>query len=159
MIHFPCKLLVRWNGLSTRAVDIDTIWRICMIMQLHFKNFIIDYHKSTLLSQHCGRVLGFSMHRPENHWPGICSVPASDITNAELIKIPPTVTIHILLSTGCNKTNFNAGWDNRLYTQYSKLDKLLGVTAYVLSGLSISLGIIMETRARTMTVGNVPWKK
>ena len=29
---FMQKLLGRWNGLSTCAIVIDAIWRLCMIM-------------------------------------------------------------------------------------------------------------------------------
>ena len=37
------------------------------------------------------------LHQHEDQWPEMCSIPASDISNAELIK-KPTVTTHILLS-------------------------------------------------------------
>ena len=51
----------------------------------------------------------------------MCSVPASDITNAKLIKKP----------TVANKTKLPMLDEIIDSTQYSKLDKLLGVTAYV----------------------------
>ena len=57
-------------------------------------------------------------------------IPASDITNAELIK-KPTVTTHTLLNTNCNKSP--PLLDEIIdCTRYSKMDKLLCVTAYVL---------------------------
>ena len=85
-----------------------------------------------------GRV---SMHRHENQWIGMCSIPISDITNAEVIKMP-TDTLHFLLGTVCNKTNIPILDEVIDCTQYSKL---VGVITYVLSGLSISLDIIMKS--------------
>ena len=76
------------------------------------------------------------LHQHEDQWPNMCSIPASDITNAELIK-KPTVTTHILLNTGCNKIKFPMLDEIIDCTQYSKLDKLLGVTAYVLRFVNI----------------------
>ena len=70
------------------------------------------------------------LYLPEDQWPNRHNIPASEITNAELIKIP-TVTTHILLNANCNK---NPPLLDEIIdcTRYSKLEKLLGVTAYVL---------------------------
>ena len=58
------------------------------------------------------------------------NIPASDITNAELVK-NPTVTTYTLLNTNCNKSP--PLLDEIIdCTRYSKMDKLLCVTAYVL---------------------------
>ena len=76
------------------------------------------------------------LYQREDQWPDMCNIPASDITNAELIK-KPTVTTHILLSAGCNKTKFPMLDEIIDCTRYSKLDKLLGVTAYVLRFVNI----------------------
>ena len=76
------------------------------------------------------------LYQREDQWPDMCNIPASDITNAELIK-KPTVTTHILLSAGCNKRKFPMLDEIIDCTRYSKLDKLLGVTAYVLRFVNI----------------------
>ena len=76
------------------------------------------------------------LYQREDQWPDMCNIPASDITNAELIK-KPTVTTHILLSAGCDKTKFPMLDEIIDCTRYSKLDKLLGVTAYVLRFVNI----------------------
>ena len=67
---------------------------------------------------------------PEDQWPNMNNIPASEITNAELVK-KPIVTTRILLNTNCNK---NPPLLDEIIdcTRYSKLDKLLYVTAYVL---------------------------
>ena len=76
------------------------------------------------------------LYQRKDQWPDMCNIPASDITNAELIK-KPTVTTHILLSAGCNKTKFPMLYEIIDCTRYSKLDKLLSVTAYVLRFVNI----------------------
>ena len=70
------------------------------------------------------------LYLPEDQWPNMHNIPASDITNAELVK-NPTVTTHTLLNTNCNKSP--PLLDEIIdCTRYSKMDKLLCVTAYVL---------------------------
>lgn len=63
------------------------------------------------------------------------NIPASEIINAELVK-KPTVTTHILLNANCNK---NPPLLDEIIdcTRYSKLDKLLCVTAYVLRFVNV----------------------
>ena len=71
------------------------------------------------------------LYLPEDQWPNVQNIPANEITNAELIK-KPTVTTHVLLNVDRAKGNWPMLDEIIDCSRYSKLDKLLCVTAYVL---------------------------
>ena len=70
-------------------------------------------------------------------------------------------SIHTLISPGCNKTMLLMLDEIIDCTQYSKLDKLFGVTAHIFRFVNIlrCVVITVEIRAPPIKVSNLPWKK
>lgn len=70
------------------------------------------------------------LHFLEDKWPDTVFIPSNEVIDAELVK-KPAITTHILLASQCTKSPpmLDEVIDS---SRFSKLDKLLCVTAYVL---------------------------
>ena len=92
------------------------------------------------------------LFQPENHWPDIKFIPGNDTTDAELTK-KPTLSTHILTtSQSCTDPPL---LDNIIdCSKYSKWDKVLCVTVYVLRFVSALRRRNKERRSQRTTSNN-----